>query len=265
MSCATCLQEPPCFCERTRESRRVQPAETIRGIPVTVRENRLRGCFEIRFRDAKDLVWVWLNAPDAAAGLAWAREILERADRYLPPAVPEPARPAAAPAPDPAADSSSLPLVTLYTDGSNRGSPGPGGWGALLQMDGHERELSGPIPSATNNIAELTAVIEGLKALRKPCRVRLVSDSQYVVNGIMHQSKLRRWVKNGWKLADGKPVANRELWEAVWQLLQVHLVTAEWVKGHAGHPENTRVDALAGAASQAEKLRQQQATAAAHG
>lgn len=150
----------------------------------------------------------------------------------------------------------SLPEVTLYTDGSNRGNPGPGGWGALLLMDGKERELSGQIESATNNIAELSGVIFGLRALRKPCKVTLYSDSRYVVDGIMEPSRLRRWVKNGWKLSSKGEVANQDLWQQVWDLLQVHTVRALWVRGHNGQPENERVDKLAGTASAAERDRQ---------
>lgn len=145
-------------------------------------------------------------------------------------------------------------IVELYTDGSNRGNPGPGGWGALLRCGSHERELSGPIQSATNNIAELTAVIKGLEALKKPCYVRLVSDSKYVVNGV--NKWMWAWAKGGWV----KPNANQELWKRLYKLVNFHKrVKAEHVKGHSGHPENERVDKLAGMESAAEKKRQQEA------
>lgn len=172
-----------------------------------------------------------------------------------PVAQPVPA-PSAPPEQKPAKARASLPEVTLYTDGSNRGNPGPGGWGALLIMDGKERELSGQIESATNNIAELSGVIFGLRALRKPCKVTLYSDSRYVVDGMMEPSRLRRWVKSGWLTASKEPVANQDLWAQVWDLMQVHTVRALWVRGHNGQPENERVDKLAGAASAAERDRQ---------
>lgn len=147
-----------------------------------------------------------------------------------------------------------LPRVTLYTDGSNIGQPGPGGWAALLiSADGIRRELSGPMVSATNNQAELTAVIKGLEALRKPCQVELWSDSKYVVNGIGFN--LYRWASNGWRSTTGD-VKNKELWERIHQLCQKHQVSAHWVKGHNGQPENERVDELAGIQSRAEKERQ---------
>lgn len=144
--------------------------------------------------------------------------------------------------------------VVIYTDGSNIGQPGPGGWAALLiGADGARKELSGPMASATNNQAELTAVIKGLEALRKPCDVELWSDSKYVVNGI--SMYLRKWAGNGWRSTTGD-VKNRELWEQVYKLCQKHEVKAHWVKGHNGQPENERVDELAGIQSRAEKERQ---------
>lgn len=144
--------------------------------------------------------------------------------------------------------------VAIYTDGSNIGQPGPGGWAALLiGADGSRKELSGPMVSATNNQAELTAVIKGLEALRKPCDVELWSDSKYVVNGI--SMYLRKWAANGWRSTTGD-VKNRELWERIHQLCQKHQVKAHWVKGHNGQPENERVDELAGIQSRAEKERQ---------
>jgi len=144
--------------------------------------------------------------------------------------------------------------VVIYTDGSNIGQPGPGGWAALLiGADGTRKELSGPMVSATNNQAELTAVIKGLEALRKPCKVKLYSDSKYVVDGISQY--LNKWVRNGWRTTTGD-VKNRELWEQVHQLCQKHEVKAQWVRGHNGQPENERVDELAGIQSRAEKERQ---------
>lgn len=144
--------------------------------------------------------------------------------------------------------------VVIYTDGSNIGQPGPGGWAALLiGADGTRKELSGPMASATNNQAELTAVIKGLEALRKPCDVELWSDSKYVVNGI--SMYLRKWAGNGWRSTTGD-VKNRELWERIHLLCQKHQVKAHWVKGHNGQPENERVDELAGIQSRAEKERQ---------
>lgn len=148
-----------------------------------------------------------------------------------------------------------LPQVTLYTDGSNYGQPGPAGWGALLVFEGRELELSGPLVSATNNQAELTAVIEGLKALKKSAIVTLVSDSQYVVEGL--EKRLAKWVRTGWRLSTGGEVKNQDLWEQLLALKETHQITATWVKGHNGHPENERVDKLAGLASRAEKARQE--------
>lgn len=150
-----------------------------------------------------------------------------------------------------------LPVVRLYTDGSNLGQPGPGGWGALLVWpDGRDQELSGPMRSVTNNQAELTAVIEGLRALTEPCAVTLVSDSQYVVQGL--NTWLDGWVKRGWRGQSGD-VKNRDLWEQLLALKQKHQITANWVRGHNGHPENERVDQLAGQESRAEKARQEAA------
>ncbi|HHH13551.1 MAG TPA: ribonuclease HI [Thiolapillus brandeum] len=134
-------------------------------------------------------------------------------------------------------------VVMLYTDGACKGNPGPGGWGALLQYKGVEKELRGGEPETTNNRMELTAVIEGLKALKRPSRVRVVTDSQYVKNGM--QQWIHNWKRNGWRTAAKKPVKNAELWRELDRLVNLHQVEWEWVRGHSGHPENERVDALA--------------------
>lgn len=144
---------------------------------------------------------------------------------------------------------SSLPHVELFTDGACSGNPGPGGWGALLRYGTMEKELSGGEPETTNNRMELTAVLEGLKALKKPCNVIIYSDSQYFVNGIT-KGWAESWKKNGWKKKDKKPALNPDLWDALLTELAKHEVNIQWVKGHAGHPENERVDKLAVAAYQ---------------
>lgn len=133
--------------------------------------------------------------------------------------------------------------VTLYTDGACRGNPGPGGWGALLTCDGRERELYGGEPSTTNNRMELTAAIEGLRALRDACEVDLATDSTYVMKGMTEW--LANWQRRGWKTAAGKPVANAELWRALVEAATPHRVTWRWVRGHSGDPGNERADALA--------------------
>lgn len=133
--------------------------------------------------------------------------------------------------------------VKLYTDGACLGNPGPGGWAALLRYNGHEKILSGGLPDTTNNQMELLAAIRGLEALTRPVAVTVVTDSKYVMNGIT--SWMAGWKRNGWKTAAKKPVANQELWQALDAACQQHQVRWEWVKGHAGHPENERVDDLA--------------------
>nr|Q31H49.1 RecName: Full=Ribonuclease H; Short=RNase H [Hydrogenovibrio crunogenus XCL-2] len=133
--------------------------------------------------------------------------------------------------------------VELFTDGGCRGNPGPGGWGALLRFGGVEKELKGAELDTTNNRMELTAAIEGLKALKRPCKVTLTTDSQYVKNGITQW--MTNWKKNNWKTAAKKPVKNKDLWQALDEALQPHDVTWAWVKGHSGHDENERVDELA--------------------
>ncbi len=133
--------------------------------------------------------------------------------------------------------------VNLYTDGGCRGNPGPGGWGAILRWGQHYKELSGFVAETTNNQMELMAVIKGLEALSRPCRVEVYSDSKYLRDGMT--SWLTQWKKNGWRTAAKKPVKNQELWQSIDALAQKHQVTWHWVKGHAGHAENERCDALA--------------------
>ncbi|WP_375286858.1 ribonuclease HI [Sphingomonas sp.] len=142
-----------------------------------------------------------------------------------------------------------LPLVEAFTDGACKGNPGPGGWGVLLRMGSHEKELSGGETLTTNNRMELTAAIEALNALTKPCRVKLSTDSRYVMDGLTKW--IHGWRRNGWKTADKKPVKNAELWQALLTASERHRVEWEWVKGHAGHPENERADKLASNAAEA--------------
>ena len=133
--------------------------------------------------------------------------------------------------------------VYLYTDGACSGNPGPGGWACLLKYKDIRKEISGGAIETTNNQMELTAVIEGLSLLKKPCEVELFTDSKYVLEGATKW--LDGWIQKGWRKADKKPVLNRELWEKLIPLFQKHTITWHWVKGHAGHPENERVDARA--------------------
>ena len=137
----------------------------------------------------------------------------------------------------------STSIVDLYTDGACKGNPGPGGWGALLRYDAREKSLCGGEPATTNNRMELTAVIEGLKALNRPCQVRVHTDSQYVQKGISEW--VANWRRRGWRTSDGKPVKNQDLWQELDRLASAHQVEWFWVRGHAGHPENERADALA--------------------
>ena len=139
--------------------------------------------------------------------------------------------------------------VELFTDGACSGTPGPGGWGAILRCGTREKELSGGSAQTTNNKMELTAAIEGLKALKYPCRVTLCTDSKYVADGIT-KGWAASWRARGWKKSDGKPALNPELWEELLELCGKHDVKIIWVKGHAGHPENERCDALAVAETQ---------------
>jgi len=131
----------------------------------------------------------------------------------------------------------------IFTDGACKGNPGPGGWGALLVTEGHEREMHGGEKATTNNRMELTAVIRALETLNRPCDVDLYTDSQYVKNGI--QSWINTWKRNGWKTAERKPVKNAELWHELDALVARHTVRWHWVRGHSGHDGNERADALA--------------------
>ena len=133
--------------------------------------------------------------------------------------------------------------VDLYTDGACRGNPGPGGWGVLVRMGGKEQELSGADADTTNNRMELTAVIEGLIFLKGVSRVRIYTDSQYVQKGMTEW--IHDWKRRGWRTADKKPVKNDDLWKRLDALARGHRVEWHWVRGHAGHPENERADALA--------------------
>ena len=133
--------------------------------------------------------------------------------------------------------------VELYTDGACSGNPGPGGWGAILRFKGTEKELNGGEVETTNNRMEMTAVIEGLKALTRPCTVTIYTDSKYVLQGVTEW--MDGWKSRGWRTADKKPVKNQDLWEALDKEISRHTVSWQWVKGHAGHPENERADELA--------------------
>lgn len=134
--------------------------------------------------------------------------------------------------------------VTIYTDGACSGNPGPGGWGCVLIYNGNEKELSGSSNDTTNNIMEITATLEALKALKFPCEVDLYSDSAYVVN-CFNQGWIYNWIKKGWKTASGEPVKNKELWEELYSLTKTHNVTFHKVKGHADNEYNNRCDELA--------------------
>ena len=133
--------------------------------------------------------------------------------------------------------------IDLFTDGACSGNPGPGGWGAILRSGEHERELSGGERATTNNRMELTAVIRGLEALKRPSSVIVHTDSRYVMDGLTQW--LPKWKKNGWKTADKKPVKNEDLWRELDQLCAKHEIKWRWVRGHSGHVENERADALA--------------------
>ena len=133
--------------------------------------------------------------------------------------------------------------VYLFTDGACKGNPGTGGWGVLLRYGTHEKELFGGEAQTTNNRMELTAVLSGLKTLNRPCDVVICTDSQYVKNGM--ESWIHNWKKNGWKTAGRQPVKNADLWQQLDEQVARHRVRWQWVKGHAGHAENERADALA--------------------
>ncbi|PBJ83285.1 ribonuclease HI [Lysobacteraceae bacterium NML93-0399] len=141
--------------------------------------------------------------------------------------------------------------IEIYTDGACLGNPGPGGWGALLRYKATERELSGGEALTTNNRMELMGAIAALEALTEPCEVVLHTDSQYVRQGITEW--LRNWVRRGWKTAGGGAVKNQDLWQRLQAACERHSIDWRWVKGHSGHPENERVDALASAAARAQR------------
>lgn len=133
--------------------------------------------------------------------------------------------------------------IELFTDGACKGNPGPGGWGALLRFGGIEKSLYGGEADTTNNRMELTAAIEGLKALKEPCKVVLVTDSQYVLKGVTEW--LAGWKRNGWKTAAKQPVKNADLWQLLDEQAQRHKINWKWVRGHTGHRENEIADSLA--------------------
>ncbi|MEN9433377.1 MAG: ribonuclease [Pseudomonadota bacterium] len=138
---------------------------------------------------------------------------------------------------------STRPLVQAFTDGACRGNPGKGGWGALLRFGEHEKELYGYQAECTNNQMELMAAIQALEALKRPCKVILTTDSQYVRQGITEW--IEGWKRKGWRNSKGEAVKNKELWQRLEQATQAHEVDWRWVKGHSGHPDNERVDQLA--------------------
>jgi ribonuclease HI len=133
--------------------------------------------------------------------------------------------------------------VEIFTDGACKGNPGPGGWGVVLRMGHHEKDMAGSEPATTNNRMELTAVIRALEALKEPCLVHLHTDSRYVIDGITKW--IFGWQKNGWKTAAKKPVLNGDLWQELLLATKRHRIEWIWVKGHDGHPENERADKLA--------------------
>jgi ribonuclease HI len=145
----------------------------------------------------------------------------------------------------------SLPGVEIFTDGACRGNPGPGGWAALLRTGDKEREIAGGEPLTTNNRMELKAAIEALNTLKRPCAVEIHTDSAYVRDGIMKW--IHGWQRNGWRTADKKPVKNADLWQELLDAESRHRVKCHWVKGHRGHPQHDRVDALACAEADKQK------------
>jgi ribonuclease HI len=133
--------------------------------------------------------------------------------------------------------------VTIFTDGACKGNPGPGGWGAILRFKGEEREMFGGDPATTNNRMEMTAVIEALQSLKRPCRVTVYTDSQYVQKGITEW--IASWKRRGWRTASKEPVKNVDLWKRLDDLAAGHRISWHWVRGHEGHIENERADELA--------------------
>ena len=133
--------------------------------------------------------------------------------------------------------------IDIFTDGACKGNPGPGGWGAILRMGQHEKELSGSDPSTTNNRMEMTAAIRALTALTEPCDVTLFTDSRYVIDGITKW--VNGWKRNGWVNSSKQPVRNADLWHDLIEAANRHTIQWEWVRGHNGHPENERADKLA--------------------
>ena len=142
-----------------------------------------------------------------------------------------------------------MKTVEIFTDGACSGNPGPGGWGAVLRYNGVEKELSGGEANTTNNRMELSAVIFALEALKEPCHVVLYSDSQYVCNALK-LGWAKKWRANGWMRNKKDKALNPDLWERLLRLCEIHVVEVNWVKGHAGHPENERCDRLAVAAAE---------------
>lgn len=137
-----------------------------------------------------------------------------------------------------------MKTVTIYSDGACSGNPGPGGWGAILEYNGVEKEISGGEQNTTNNRMELTGVIQALETLKEPCVVELYSDSKYVIDALT-KGWARGWQKRGWVKSDKKPALNPDLWQRLLELTDVHTVHCHWVKGHAANPKNNRCDALA--------------------
>ena len=133
--------------------------------------------------------------------------------------------------------------VEIFTDGACKGNPGPGGWGAIIRSGGHEKELSGGEPLTTNNRMEMLAAIRALQALKRPCEIVVHTDSIYLRDGITKW--VHGWKRNGWRTADRKPVKNAELWQELIEAAAPHRISWQWVRGHAGHPENERADRLA--------------------
>ena len=146
--------------------------------------------------------------------------------------------------------------VEIFTDGACKGNPGPGGWAAIVRSGGREKELSGGEAETTNNRMELLAAIRGLEALKRPCRVALYTDSNYVRDGITKW--VHGWKRNGWRTADKKPVKNEELWRALIEAAAPHAIEWHWERGHSGHPENERADRLACAEAEAIRGRREE-------